>query len=48
MADLRNYTTGDYIRTATADETVQSITVAECDGGAGVIQVDGIACYVED
>lgn len=48
MADLHNYTTGYYIRTATEDETNASVRAAEYDGKPGAIIVDGIACYVED
>lgn len=48
MADLHNYTTGEFIRTATADEQAASIAAAETDGGPGVIVVDGVSCYVED
>ena len=46
--DLHDYTTGDYIRPATAAEQAASVTDAESDGGAGVIDVDGRACYVQD
>lgn len=43
---LMNYETGGYIRQATADELQASIEAAKEDGGAGVILVDGIKCYV--
>lgn len=44
---LRNYETGDFIRVATTDEYTMSVAAAAVDGGAGVITVDGIRCYVE-
>jgi hypothetical protein len=44
--DLHDYNTGEYIRTATQSETARSIAAAKTDGGAGVIDVDGRACYV--
>lgn len=43
---LHNYETGDFIRVATTDELAASVAAAEIDGGAGVITVDGIRCYV--
>lgn len=43
---LMNYATGEEIREATADELAASIAAAETDGGAGVIEVDGVSCYV--
>ena len=50
MADLMNYQTGEFIRTATADELAASIKAAEHDGGSGVIsiEIDGkaVSCYV--
>lgn len=46
--DLKDYTTGAYIRPATADEQAASRKAAEKDGGAGVIEIDGRSCYVED
>lgn len=45
---LHDYATGDYIREATAAELDESLEAASYDGGAGVIEVDGRACYVED
>ena len=45
---LCNYRTGDEIRPATQDEQEASRAAAETDGGAGVIEVDGVFCYVED
>ena len=44
---LLDYATGDYIRPATADELSRSIASAEITGGAGVITVDGVSCYVD-
>ena len=46
--DLHDYATGSYIRPATADERAESLSAAESDGGAGVIDVDGRSCYVQD
>ncbi len=43
-----NYRTGDWIRNATAAEADASREAAITDGGAGVIEIDGVACYVED
>lgn len=45
---LRDYETGANVRPATAAEQEASRRAAESDGGAGVITVDGRACYVED
>jgi len=45
---LKNYATGQTIRPATQAEQRASAQAAESDGGAGVIVVDGVACYVED
>jgi hypothetical protein len=45
---LKNYATGQTIRPATQAEQRASAQAAEGDGGAGVIMVDGVACYVED
>ena len=47
-ADLINYSTGDIVRPATADELRESIDAAKIDGGAGVIDVDGRSCYVSE
>ena len=44
--DLHNYETGEFIRTATMDELKRSIDASTRDGGAGVIIVDGVRCYV--
>ena len=46
---LLDYATGgDKIsRAATADELARSIASAEITGGAGVITVDGVSCYVD-
>lgn len=46
MATLHNYDTGEAIREATTEELAESIEAAEHDGGAGVIEVDGVRCYV--
>jgi hypothetical protein len=48
MATLFNYSTGEEIREATAEELALSIEAAEIDGGSGVIEVDGESCYVVD
>lgn len=47
---LCNYRTGDAIRAATAAEREESVGAAASDGGAGVIEVEGIQfpCYVSD
>lgn len=45
---LCNYKTGEVIRPATKDEAAASRAAAERDGGAGVIEVDDVSCYVED
>jgi len=47
-ADLIDYSTGDIVRKATADELRASIDAAKVDGGAGVIDVDGRSCYVSE
>jgi hypothetical protein len=46
--DLRDYETGSYLRPATEAEQKASRDAAESDGGAGVIEVGGRGCYVED
>jgi hypothetical protein len=43
---LTNYRTGEDIRPATASELAESEAAAEHDGGAGVIIVDDVPCYV--
>lgn len=45
--NLISYETNETIRTATIDEAIESIEAARRDGGAGVIEVDGIACYCD-
>jgi hypothetical protein len=45
---LTNYRTNESIRPATKQERADSLDAAESDGGAGVIEVDGVRCYVED
>ena len=47
MANLRNYGTAEVIREATLEEMALSVEAAEVDGGAGVITVDGVSCYVD-
>ena len=47
-ADLMDYSTGEIVRTATAAELAESIAAAEIDGGAGVIDVDGRRCWVQE
>lgn len=44
---LHNYETGDFIRVAILDEYKLSVAASKIDGGAGVITVDGVRCYVE-
>ncbi len=44
--NLHNYATGEYLRKATKAETLESITAAEVDGGAGAFDADGVTCYV--
>ena len=43
---LYNYTTGEFLRAATSEEAKASTEAAKYDGGAGVILVDGVSCYV--
>lgn len=47
MANLNNYETGETIREATLEELLRSVEAGQTDGGAGVIEVDGVRCYVE-
>lgn len=44
-ADLHDYRTGEFLRRATADELSASVAAADEDGGAGVIDVEGVYCY---
>lgn len=44
---LCNYQTGERIRPATDEEQFDSQEAAQYDGGAGVIEVDGVSCFVE-
>lgn len=46
--DLINYATGVVIGPATKAQMLESERVARMDGGAGVIDVGGKACYVEE
>lgn len=48
MANLCDYETGNTIRPATKKEQHASTEAARTDGGAGVIEVDGRSCYVEE
>jgi hypothetical protein len=41
------YSTGVTLRAATEAERAESIAAAAHDGGAGVIIVDGVSCYVD-
>ena len=43
MMTLIDYRTGEVIREASIAEAIESITA----GSAGVIEVDGLACYVD-
>ena len=44
---LFDYMSGDAIRNATRDELADSVKAALLDYGAGVIEVDGVSCYVD-
>lgn len=46
MKILFDYATGAKIRYATDEEYQASLAAAEVDGGAGVIEVDGVSCFV--
>jgi hypothetical protein len=45
--NLISYNTNETIRTATIAEAIESLEAARTDGGAGIIEADGIACYVD-
>jgi hypothetical protein len=45
--NLISYTTNETIRPATLAEALDSLEAARIDGGAGIIEADGIACYVD-
>lgn len=45
---LYAYDTAEEIRNATAEELAASIEASKHDGGAGVIEVDGVSCYVQE
>ena len=45
--NLISYTTNETIRAATIAEALESIAAARIDGGAGIIEADGIACYCD-
>lgn len=47
-ADLMRYADAVYLRPATKAELDASVEQARWDGGAGVITVDGVSCYVCD
>lgn len=44
---LHAYDTGEELRDATPAELAASVAAARHDGGAGVIEVDGVRCYVD-
>jgi hypothetical protein len=43
---LYAYETGEFIRSATFEEYRESVEQAIHDGGCGVIDVDGMRCFV--
>lgn len=45
---LMRYADANYLRDATNEEWEASVEAAKHDGGAGVIKVEGVSCYVED
>jgi hypothetical protein len=45
-AALYDYATATFLRWATDAELAASTEAAKHDGGAGVILVDGVPCYV--
>lgn len=45
---LYRYTDAVALRNATSKELAASREAAETDGGAGVIEVDGVDCYVQE
>lgn len=47
MMNLIDYRTGEVIREASIAEAIESITASDGAGSAGVIEVDGLACYVD-
>ena len=44
---LHRYDTGEELRDATPAELAESVEAARHDGGAGVIEVAGVRCYVD-
>lgn len=48
MPRLMKYDDASVIREATMEEWEESVEAAKHDGGAGVIEVSGVSCYVED
>lgn len=47
MMNLINYRTGEVIREASIAEAIESITASNGAGSAGVIEADGLDCYVD-
>lgn len=45
--NLISYNTNEILRAATIAEAIESLEAARIDGGAGIIEADGIACYVD-
>ena len=45
--NLIDYRTNEILRAATIAEAVESLEAARIDGGAGVIDADGLSCYVD-
>jgi hypothetical protein len=45
--DLHDYQSGMYVRPATKAQADASSAAAMVDGGHGIIQVNGISCYVQ-
>jgi paraquat-inducible protein B len=45
---LYRYEDAQELRNATAEELAESIEAAKHDGGAGVITVDDVGCYVQE
>jgi hypothetical protein len=44
---LISYETNETIRTATIAEAIESLEAGRLDNGRGIIEVDGIACWVD-
>jgi len=45
--NLISYNTNETIRRATIAEAIESLDASRTDGGAGIIEADGLACYVD-